>query len=185
MQASTAMGDEGKDVWDRRAAAAYDTPGTGMFAADVLEPAVARLEELSRGGPALELAIGTGRVAIPLVERGVRVSGIELSQSMIDRLREKISEQKLPVVHGDMTTVQVDGTFTVVYVVFNSISCLLTQAEQVACVQNAARHLAPGGCLVVELFVPDLRALTPGKTASTFLNEPGHIGLDARPDSRR
>ena len=172
------MSDEGEEVWDGRAAEAYDTPGTGMFAAEVLQPTVARLEELSCGGPALELAIGTGRVAIPLVERGVSVSGIELSQPMIDRLREKISEEELPVVHGSMTTAQVGGTFNVVYVVFNSISCLLTQAEQVACVRNAARHLAPGGCLVVELFVPDLRALTPGKTASTFLNEPGYIGLD-------
>jgi SAM-dependent methyltransferase len=170
--------DEGEDVWDRRAAQAYDTPGAGMFAAEVLEPTVARLEELSGGGPALELAIGTGRVAIPLVERGVRVSGIERSRPMIDRLREKIADDRLPVLHGDMTTARVDGTFSVVYVVFNSISCLLTQAGQLACVRNAARHLAPGGCLVVELFVPDLRALTPGSTVSAFLNEPGYLGLD-------
>ena len=97
---------------------------------------------------------------------------------MIDRLREKVDAGRLPVLFGDMTTARIDGLFDVVYVVFNSISCLLTQAAQVACVRNAANHLAPGGCFVVELFVPDLRSLTPGKTASTFVSEPGYIGLD-------
>jgi SAM-dependent methyltransferase len=166
------------EIWDERAARDYDTPGTGMFAAEVLGPAVERLAELSAGGPVLEFAIGTGRVAIPLLERGVAVSGIELSRPMIDRLRAKVDEHSLPVVHGDMVTAQVAGTFRLVYVVFNSISNLLTQAEQVACVGNAARHLDPGGRFVVELFVPDLRALPPGRTAATFENEPGLIGID-------
>ena len=157
---------------------AYDTPGTEMFDENVLGPTVDRLVELCRGGTALEFAIGTGRVAIPLRERGVRVSGIELSLPMIDRLREKVDEQHLPVVHGDMTNAQVEGTFSVVYVVFNSISCLLSQSDQVACVANAARHLASGGCFVVELFVPELRALPAGKTASAFVNEPGYLGID-------
>lgn len=165
-------------VWDERAAKAYDTPGTGMFAPEVLDPAVDRLAELAHGGRCLELAIGTGRVAIALLERGVEVSGIELSQPMIDRLREKIGADRLPVLCGDMSTARINGLFDVVYVVFNSISCLLTQAAQAACVRNAANHLAPNGCFVVELFVPDLRSLTPGKTASTFVSEPGYIGLD-------
>ena len=166
------------DIWDERAARTYDTPGRGMFAADVLEPAVDRLVDLAAGGAALEFAIGTGRVAIPLMERGVAVSGIELSGPMIDRLREKVDEARLPVVQGDMTTAQVAGAFSLVFVVFNSISCLLTQDDQVACVHNAARHLVPGGRFVVELFVPDLRSLPPGKAATTFVHAPGYLGID-------
>lgn len=166
------------DIWDERAARTYDTPGTGMFSLDVLGPAVDRLFELSAGGAALEFAIGTGRVAIPLMERGVAVSGIELSRPMIDRLREKVDGLSLPVVMGDMTDAHVAGSFSLVYVVFNSISCLLTQADQLACVRNAARHLQPGGRFVVELFVPDLRALPPGKSAAVFVDEPGYLGID-------
>lgn len=166
------------EIWNARAAQEYDTPGEGVFSPEVLGPAVARLAELSGGGPTLEFAIGTGRVAIPLMERGLAVSGIELSRPMIARLREKVDDRSLPVVHGDMTTAQVQGAFALVYVVFNSISNLLTQADQVACVRNAARHLAPGGRFVVELFVPDLRAVTPGKTGSVFVNEPGYLGID-------
>lgn len=165
-------------VWDDEAAQHYDTPGTGMFAPEVLGPAVERLAHLAAGGAALEFAIGTGRVAIPLVEGGVSVTGIDYSESMIDRLRQKVDERTLPAVVGDMSTTQVPGSFSLVYVVFNSISCLLRQDAQIACFRNAARHLPEGGRFVVELFIPDLRALPPGKTAAVFANEPGYLALD-------
>ena len=126
----------------------------------------------------MELAIGTGRVAIPLVERGVPVTGIELSEPMIDQLRRKVDETVIPVVVGDMATARAPGDYTLVYLVFNTISNLLTQDEQVACFRNAARHLLPGGRFVVELGVPDLRALPPGQQAVVFASEPGYIGLD-------
>ena len=166
------------EIWDVDAAQRYDTPGTGMFAPEVLGPTVDRLVELATGGRALELAIGTGRVAVPLAERGVPVIGIELSAPMVDRLRTKVDEATVPVVLGDMATSRAPGEFTLVYLVFNTISNLLTQAEQVACFRNAARHLAPGGRFVIELWVPDLRRLTPGQQATVFGSEPGYIGLD-------
>jgi SAM-dependent methyltransferase len=166
------------EIWDDDAASRYDTPGTGMFAADVLEPAVDRLADLAGTGRALEFAIGTGRVAVPLVERGVAVVGIELSQAMLDRLRTKVDETKLPVVLGDMATARAPGEFTLVYLVYNTISNLLTQAEQVECFRNAIRHLAPGGRFVIELWVPELRKLPPGQTATVFAAETGYVGLD-------
>jgi len=149
-----------------------------MFAPEVLDPTVERLAALAAGGPALEFAIGTGRVAIPLTERGVRVTGIELSRPMIDQLRTKADEATIPVVQGDMATATAPGRYTLVYLVFNTISNLLTQAEQVACFRNAARHLEPGGRFVIELEVPDLRRLPPGTGAAVFRSEPGYIGLD-------
>ena len=167
-----------EDIWDTETAQAYDTPGTGMFAPEVLEPTVDRLAALAAGGRALELAVGTGRVAVPLAERGVPVSGIELSRPMVDRLREKVGEDVVPVVVGDMATERVPGEFSLVYLVFNTISNLLTQDEQVACFANAARHLAPGGCFVVELWVPELRRLPQGTDATVFHSEPGYLGID-------
>ena len=131
------------EIWDRDTAQRYDTPGTGMFAPEVLGPTVDRLADLAGDGRALELAIGTGRVAVPLAERGVPVTGIELSVPMVDRLRSKVDERTIPVVVGDMATARADGDYTLVYLVFNTISNLLTQAEQVACFRNAARHLVP------------------------------------------
>jgi SAM-dependent methyltransferase len=166
------------DVWDAGAALRYDTPGVGMFAPEVLGPTVDRLVELAGGGRALELAIGTGRVAVPLAERGVPVTGIELSQPMIDQLRTKVDETTIPVVVGDMSTALAEGAFSVVYLVYNTISNLLTQAEQVACFRNAARHLTPGGHFVIELWVPELRKLPPGVEATVWHCEPGYIGLD-------
>ena len=167
-----------QDQWDDDAARRYDTPGTGMFAPSVLGPAVDRLAALAGSGAALELAIGTGRVAVPLAERGVPVSGIELSEPMLARLREKASEATIPVVVGDMASVRAPGEFTLVYLVYNTISNLLTQAEQVECFRNAARHLLPGGRFVIELWVPQLRTLPPGQPATIFTAEPGYIGLD-------
>jgi len=167
-----------EDIWDQETARNYDTPGTGMFAPEVLEPTVDRLTQLARGGPALEFAVGTGRVAIPLSERGVAVTGIELSTAMVDELRAKADADTIPVVIGDMATAHAPGEFALVYLVFNTISNLLTQDEQVACFRNAAQHLAPGGRFVVELWVPELRKLPPGQQATVFQSEPGYIGLD-------
>ncbi len=167
-----------EDVWDHEAAIDYDTPGTGMFAPEVLGPTVDRLAELAAGGTALEFANGTGRVAVPLAERGVPVTGIELSGPMIEQLRTKADETAIPVIAGDMATARAPGTYALVYLVFNTISCLLTQSEQVACFRNAARHLTPGGRFVIELWVPQLRILPPGQQATVWKSAPGYIGLD-------
>lgn len=167
-----------EELWDTSAAARYDTPGEGMFAPETLGPAVRRLAELADDGPVLELAVGTGRVAIPLVEQGVPVTGLELSAPMIERLREKIDDQRLPVVHGDMATTRVPGEFSLVYLVFNTIANLLTQQAQVACFRNAAAHLSPGGRFVIELWVPDLRGLSPAAPAQVFSTQDGYLGLD-------
>jgi SAM-dependent methyltransferase len=166
------------DIWDNEVARRYDTPGTGMFAPEVLGPTVDRLAELAGGGQALEFAIGTGRVAVPLAQQGVPVTGIELSRPMADRLRTKVDETTIPVVIGDMATAFAPGSYTLVYLVFNTISNLLTQAEQVACFRNAARHLTAGGRFVIELWVPELRALPAGREATVWYSEPGYIGLD-------
>jgi SAM-dependent methyltransferase len=169
---------EQADVWDEATAQAYDAELGAMGSAAVLGPPVDRLVELAEGGPALELAIGTGRVAVPLAARGVRVSGIELSEPMLARLRTKADAEHVPVVVGDMAHARVPGEFALVYLVFNTVSNLLEQAEQVACFRNAAAHLAPGGRFVVELWVPDLQRLPPDRTAAIFTVEPGRIGLD-------
>ncbi|MBP2472495.1 SAM-dependent methyltransferase [Crossiella equi] len=166
------------DIWTPEIAARYDTPGTGMFAPDVLDPAVDRLAGLAGDGRALEFAIGTGRVAVPLAARGVPVAGIELSPAMVARLRTKADETAIPVVLGDMATATAPGEFALVYLVYNTIANLLSQDEQVECFRNAARHLRPGGRFVVELWVPELRALPPGREATVWHSEPGYVGLD-------
>jgi SAM-dependent methyltransferase len=166
------------EIWDDEAAREYDTPGTGMFAPDVLDPAVDRLAALAGGGPALEFAVGTGRVAVPLAARGVPVTGIELSGPMLERLRAKVDEATVPVVVGDMATVRAPGEYALVYLVFNTVSNLLTQDAQVECFRNAARHLRPGGRFVVELTVPDLRVLPPGQQGAVFVAEPDSLGID-------
>jgi SAM-dependent methyltransferase len=167
-----------EDIWDADAAQRYDTPGTGMFAPEVLGPAVDRLALLAGGGAALEFAIGTGRVAVPLAGRGVPVTGIELSRPMVEQLRTKADETTIPVIIGDMTTTAAPGEYTLVYLVFNTVANLLTQAEQVECFRNAARHPGPGGRFVIELWVPELRRLPPGAPATVGLSEPGYILLD-------
>ena len=164
-----------EEIWDDEAARTYDTPGSGMFAPSVLDPTVSRLAALAGEGRALEFAIGTGRVGIPLSERGVPVTGIELSQPMIDRL---LSKADLPVLRGDMTTTRAPGTYALVYLVFNTIGNLQTQDEQVECFRNAARHLDPGGRFVIELGVPALRLLPPGQDTHVFAMEPGYVGID-------
>jgi SAM-dependent methyltransferase len=165
------------NLWDADTARRYDTPGTGMFAPEVLGPTVDRLASLTGDGRALEFAIGTGRVAVPLAER-VPVTGVELSTAMVEQLRTKVDEETIPVFIGDMATTRVPGEFTLVYLVFNTISNLLTQAEQVECFHNAARHLSPGGRFVIELWVPELRRLPPGLPATVGITDPGYILLD-------
>ncbi|TWP38346.1 class I SAM-dependent DNA methyltransferase [Leekyejoonella antrihumi] len=164
------------DLWDAETAQKYDESSSFMFAPEVLDPAVDFLAELAGDGPALELAIGTGRVAIPLLARGVRVSGIELSQPMVDQLHQK--DPTVPVVVGDMATSTVPGEFSLVYLVWNSIGNLRTQAEQVECFRNAARHLAPGGRFVIELWIPGIRRYPPGQAAVPFHVGEHHVGMD-------
>jgi SAM-dependent methyltransferase len=166
------------EIWNDETAQRYDTPGAGMFAPEVLGPTVDRLAEIAGGGRALEFAIGTGRVAIPLRQRGVPVVGIELSTPMVAQLRRKADEIAVPVVMGDMASTVAPGTYALVYLVFNTISNLLTQAEQVACFRNAARHLEPGGRFVIELWVPELRKLPMGESAIVATSEPGHFCVD-------
>jgi SAM-dependent methyltransferase len=164
------------DLWDAGTAARYDRESAFMFAPDVLDPAVAVLAELAGEGPALELAVGTGRVAIPLAARGVPVTGIELSEHMAEQLRAKTGD--IPVVVGDMATTTVSGEFALVYVVWNSLGNVRTQAGQVATFANAAAHLRPGGHFVVELAIPSLRRFPPGQTAVPFHVGSHHVGFD-------
>ena len=167
-----------QQLWDDEAAGQYDTPGEGMFSPQVLRPTVEVLSGLAEGGPAVEFAIGTGRVAIPLSEAGVPVSGIELSHAMIARLREKVGEDRISVVQGDMAQARVAGEFSLAFLVFNTIANLLTQDEQIACFENAARHLAPRGCFVIELWVPQLRSLPPGHGGTVEVSQPGYLLVD-------
>lgn len=170
------VGMSSSDYWTAETARTYDESSAFMFEHGVLDPAVDFLARIAGGGPALELAIGTGRVAIPLADRGIRVAGIELSQPMTDELHRKRPD--IPVVVGDMATARVDGEFSLVYVVWNSIGNVRTQAEQVACFRNAARHLAPGGRFVVELGVPGIRRFPPGQAAVPFHVGRRHAGFD-------
>jgi SAM-dependent methyltransferase len=167
-----------QSIWDEETARNYDTPGTGMFSPDVVGPVVERLAGLAGNGRALEFAIGTGRIAVPLSEKSVAVVGIETSREMVDQLRSKSDENSIPVIIGDMATATAPGSYALVYLVYNTISNLLTQAEQVACFRNAARHLTPGGRFVIELWVPELRRLPPTQEAVVWQTEPGYIGLD-------
>jgi SAM-dependent methyltransferase len=157
------------DGWFGEAVAAtYDTDSAQMFDPAVLDPAVTLLAGLAGEGRALELAVGTGRVAVPLAAHGVEVHGVDLSRAMVARLRARPGGDGVGVTIGDMGTTRVDGVFAVVYLVFNTVMNLTTQAAQVACFRNAARHLRPGGCFVVEVGVPDLRRLPAGATVVPF-----------------
>jgi SAM-dependent methyltransferase len=144
----------------------------------VVDPIVDFLVEHARGGAALELGIGTGRVALPLAHRGLRVHGIELSEEMVARLRAKPGAESVGVTIGDFATMRVEGTFSVAYLVANTIMNLTTQDEQVACFRNVAGHLDPGGCFVIEVLVPGLRRLPPGEVFQPFDVSPSHLGFD-------
>ncbi len=157
--------DDEDGYFGERVAAGYDESCRDRFEPDVLDETVGVLAELAHGGRALELGIGTGRVALPLARRGVPVHGIDLSQAMVARLRAKPGGDAIDVTIGDFETTRVAGTFRLAYLVFNTIMNLTTQDAQVACFGNVAAHLEPGGCFVVEVGIPDLRRLPPGETA--------------------
>lgn len=167
-----------KNYFDEDVAPSYDETSRHMFDPDVLGPTVNFLADLAGDGPALELAIGTGRVGLPLTKRGIAVHGIELSEAMVGQLRTKPGSGGIDVTIGDMATTRVPGAFTLVYLVYNTITNLLTQDEQVDCFRNAAAHLIPGGCFVVEVFVPELQRLPPGETARPFHVGEHHLGFD-------
>jgi SAM-dependent methyltransferase len=164
--------------FDEPVAARYDESSAAMSAPEVVGPVVDLLAELAGGGRALELGIGTGRIALPLAQRGVPVHGIELSRAMVAQLRAKDGAGAIGVTIGDFATTRVEGTFAVAYLVFNTIMNLTTQAAQVACFRTVAAHLEPGGCFVLEVGVPDLRRLPPGETFRVFDASGTHWGID-------
>jgi SAM-dependent methyltransferase len=170
------VGEDG--YFDERVAARYDESEAEMFDPAVVDPVVDFLAELAGSGRALELGIGTGRIAIPLARRGVPVHGIELSRAMAARLRAKPGADDVEVTIGDFATTTVEGTFSVAYLVFNTIGNLTTQEAQVACFRNVAAHLEPGGCFVIEVGIPELQRLPPGETMHVFQASPTHWGID-------
>ncbi len=167
-----------KITFDEQTAARYDATSAQMFDPAVLDPAVDFLADLAGDGPALEFAIGTGRVALPLSARGVRVSGVDISPWMIDQLNHKPGADAIGTTVGDYTTTRIAGTFRLVYLVWNSITNVTTQEGQVAAFRNAAEHLEPGGCFVVEVGVPAVHRLPPGSTVLPFTVSPTYVGID-------
>lgn len=169
-------------LWGPEIATVYDATSAVMFEPAVLTPCVDALVSLAGYGAALEFAIGTGRVALPLSQRGVPVSGIELSPHMAAVLRDKPGASAVPVTIGDMTTTRVPGVFSLVYLVFNTIMNVTTQDEQVAVFANAAAHLGPGGRFVVEVGLPSVSGLAAGELGRVFDVSQGHVGVDTIDD---
>jgi SAM-dependent methyltransferase len=163
-----------EDFFGKRIAERYDESSADMFDPAVVDPAVDFLAELAGDGAALELGIGTGRIALPLSQRGVRVHGIDLSEAMVAKLREKPGAEGIEATIGDFATTRVDGTFSLAYLVFNTIGNLTTQDAQVACFQNVAAHLEPGGCFVIETGV----RTTPRQRFQVFDFSETHVGID-------
>jgi SAM-dependent methyltransferase len=166
------------DHFDARVAERYDQDEAEMFELAVVEPVVDFLAELAGAGLALELGIGTGRIAIPLARRGVRVKGVDLSEAMVARLRAKSGAEQIEVTIGDFASTTVPGSFSLAYLVFNTIGNLTTQDEQVDCFKNVAAHLQPGGCFVIEVAIPDLQGLPHGETFRIDASSEGHLGVD-------
>jgi SAM-dependent methyltransferase len=166
------------DTMDGATTAPDDDGLDPMFAPERVDPVVDLLAKLAGDGRALELGIGTGRIALPLSQRGVPVHGIDLSGAAVEQLRKKPGAMSIGVTIGDFAAVRVDGTFRVVYLVFNTIMNLTAQAGQVACFRNAAAHLDPGGAFLVEVMVPDLRRLPPGERFVVFDASERHWGID-------
>ena len=167
-----------ENYFGERVAAQYDDGSADMFDPAVVEPTVDFLVDLAGDGPVLELGIGTGRIALPLSKRGVQVHGIDLSEAMVARLREKPGGDEVGVTIGDFAATRVEGSFALAYLVFNTINNLTTQDDQVACFENVAAHLAPGGCFVIEVGVPRLRLLPRGERFVLFDVSPEHVGID-------
>lgn len=176
------MGAVSSIVWGRDIAETYDAVYAAKQDPCAAGPVVDVLADLARGGPVLEFAVGTGRVALPLSARGVTVSGIELSPHMASQLRGKPGAESVPVTIGDMTTARVPGSFTLVYLVANTIMNVTTQDEQLAVFANAAAHLDLGGRFVVEVIVPQLRGVPRGETGRVFTLDPDHVGIETFDD---
>jgi len=170
--------DDDDGYFPERVAATYDDSSEGMFDPALIEVVADVLAGLAGAGRALELGIGTGRIALPLARRGVPVHGIDLSRAMVARLRAKPGGDTIGVTIGDFATTRVDGTFSLAYLVFNTINNLTTQEAQVACFGNAAAHLEPGGCFVIEVGVPELRRLPPGQNVVPFHVSPTRWAFD-------
>jgi SAM-dependent methyltransferase len=166
-----------QNYFGEEVAARYDEEVAG-FEPAVLNPTVDFLVERARGGAALELGVGTGRVAVPLAQRGVPMHGIDLSEAMVARLKAKPGAEEIAVTIGDFATTKVDGRFTLAYLVCNTIMNLTTQEAQVACFQNVSAHLEPGGCFVIEVVLPDLQRLPFGETFRLFDVSEAHVGID-------
>jgi SAM-dependent methyltransferase len=173
----------GSITWDSEIAEVYDETYAALFEPSVVGPMTGLLAELAQGAPALEFAVGTGRVALALSAHGVTVHGIELSRPMAERLLAKPGADAVPVTIGDMRTTRVPGTFTLVYLVANTIMNVTTQDDQLAVFANAAAHLEPGGCFVVEVVVPQLRRVPPGETGRVFTLDPDHVGIETFDDT--
>lgn len=173
---------EPEDHFGEDVASRYDASVPDRFSPEVLDPTVDLLAELAGDGAALEFAVGTGRVALPLADRGVPVSGIDLSTAMVDRLRAKDDSDRINIKIGDIASTRIDGSFRLVFLVFNTIGNLFTQDRQLACFGNAAAHLEPGGYFVIEVGVPDLRLLPHGQDARVFAHEKGYVGYDRYTD---
>jgi len=172
----------GSIKWEREVAEVYDATSAAMFEPDLLNPVVTLLAELAGDGRALEFAIGTGRVALPLSARGVAVHGIELSPHMAEQLQKKSGADAIGLTIGDMASTRVDGTFRLVYLVYNAIMNVTTQEEQEAVFANAASHLQPGGAFVIEVVVPQLRRLPPNELGRVFTMEDDHVGIETFDD---
>lgn len=166
-----------EDRFDAPIAEHYDQSSAAMFRPELLDCTVGLLAELACGGPALEFGVGTGRIALPLRARGVPVHGIDLSEAMLAQLRKKPGASEIALTRGDFATTRVEGRFRLAYLVFNTITNLTSQGEQVACFQNAAAHLEPGGRFVLEVFVPELRRLPPGERIRAFDVQGNHLGF--------
>ena len=167
-----------EDHFGPRVAERFDERYSYQADPDVLEPILDFLAALAPDGKALELGVGTGRIALPLAQRGISVHGIDLSEAMVAKLRAKPGAEHIGVTIGDFASATVDGTFTVAFLVVNTIMNLTTQEEQVACFRNVAAHLEPGGCFVIEVQVPRLQRLPPGETFQVFDVSPEHVGID-------
>ncbi|HLZ30456.1 MAG TPA: class I SAM-dependent methyltransferase [Chloroflexota bacterium] len=167
-----------ENYFDERIARSYEAKWPELFEPAVVNPTVNFLSDLAGTGCALELGIGTGRIALPLSRRGLHVHGIELSPAMVAEMRTKPGGDNIGVTIGDFATTTVDGRFTLAYLIRNTIMNLTTQDQQVACFRNVAAHLEPGGCFVIEVMVPELQRLPPGETVHAFAVTPSHLGFE-------
>jgi SAM-dependent methyltransferase len=172
------VGSVHRDYFDEQIAQGYDARPADLFEPAVVDPAVSFLADLAGTGAALELGIGTGRIALPLSRRGVRIHGLDLSPAMVAQLQTKPGSDEIGVTIGDFATTRVGGAFRLAYPVFNTIINLTTQDAQVACFRNVSSQLEPGGRFVIGVMVPELQRLPPGETARAFSVTPTHLGFD-------